>query len=238
MFILCRDRVEALEALVEWLERTGFERIHLLDNDSAYEPLLEYYRRIPHDVVKLGRNVGKNALWVDRRFKRLVDRRRFVYSDPDVVPVAECPHDVIARFSELLDRYGDVAKVGFGLRVDDLPDKYRFRREVLEWESQFWDVRNEVEPGVFRAAIDTTFALYRSWSSTAPPIDALRTGWPYVARHTTWYVDSTSPSAEDRFYAERVAQGTPESPGTSSWSGTELPRGLRDSLERLRSTGS
>ena len=235
MFVLCRDRVESLRELVEWLERTGFERIHLLDNDSAYEPLLDYYRQTPHNVIRLGRNIGKNALWTDRRFKRLAGRRRFVYTDPDVIPVSECPHDVIGKFDDLLDRYEQVGKVGFGLYVDDLPEHYRFRPEVIQWESQFWDSRREVEPGVFRAPIDTTFALYRSWSSTVPPIDALRTGWPYVARHTTWYLDSDAPTAEERFYADRLARATPESIGTSTWSGNELPQGLLNSIGRLRS---
>lgn len=235
MFVLCRDRVESLRELVDWLERTGFEQIHLLDNDSAYEPLLDYYRHSPHDVVRLGRNVGKNALWTDRRFKRLVGRRRFVYTDPDVVPVEECPQDVVRRFDELLDRHGDVTKVGFGLVIDDLPDHYRFRPEVVEWESQFWEPSRVVEPGVFRAPIDTTFALYRSWSSGVPPIDALRTGPPYVARHVTWYIDSESPPDEETFYADRLARATPESVGTSTWSGDELPSGLINSIERLRS---
>jgi hypothetical protein len=235
VFVLCRDRVESLRDLVEWLERMGFERIHLLDNDSAYEPLLDYYRGIPHDVIRLGRNVGKNALWTDRRFKPLIGRRRFVYTDPDVVPVAECPLDVIAKFDDLLDRYKHVGKVGFGLCLDDLPEHYRFRSEVLEWESQFWDAGLEVEPGVFQAPIDTTFALYRSWSSRVPPIDALRTGWPYVARHTTWYLDSDAPTAEEQFYADRLARATAESVGTSTWSGSELPQGLLNSIDRLRS---
>lgn len=42
MFVLCRDRVEPLRELVDWLELAGLERIVLIDNDSAYEPLLAY----------------------------------------------------------------------------------------------------------------------------------------------------------------------------------------------------
>jgi hypothetical protein len=127
-----------------------------------------------------------------------------------------------------------VTKVGFGLRIDDLPAHYRFRQEVIEWESQFWLPECEIEPGVFRCAIDTTFALYRQWSSSQPPLDALRTGHPYVAAHTTWYMSSLAPTEEERYYAEHLEAGTPESPGTSSWSRAELPKGLRRSIERLR----
>src|SRR5205085_2892488 len=43
VFINCRERVTSLAALVSWLERAGCDEIYLLDNDSVYEPLLEYY---------------------------------------------------------------------------------------------------------------------------------------------------------------------------------------------------
>jgi len=233
VFILVRDRVTPLRALVGWLEERGFEELYLLDNDSAYPALLEYLDASPHTVIRLGRNVGKHALWFDRRYRRLIARRPFVLTDPDVVPAAECPPDVLERFSSLLGRYVDVTKVGFGLRIDDLPDSYRFKREVLAWEGQFWSERLLVEPGVYRAPIDTTFALYRRWASAPPPIDALRTGSPYVARHTTWYVDSSAPGEEDAYYAARVQHGTADSPGTSSWSGETLPGGLVESMARL-----
>lgn len=233
VFVLCRDRVAALRDLLTWLERAGFDEITLLDNDSEFEGLLEFYETCPHRVVRLGRNIGKNALWLDPRWRVAIGNRPFVYTDPDVVPVPACPLDVVARFGDLLDRHRDVTKVGFGLKIDDLPDSYRFKEQVVAWEGQFWDPSIEVEPGVFRAAIDTTFALYRTWSKGAPPVSALRTGPPYVARHVTWYLDSASPSEEDRFYAARLARGTAESPGTSSWSGDQLPEGLRNSIARL-----
>jgi hypothetical protein len=43
IFVNCRDRLESLLALLDFLERAGQEQIYLLDNDSTYPPLLEYY---------------------------------------------------------------------------------------------------------------------------------------------------------------------------------------------------
>ncbi len=77
------------------------------------------------------------------------------------------------------------------------------------------------EPGVFRAPIDTTFALYRK-GTTEFSYDALRTGYPYVARHLGWYVNSSNPPADEHFYHQRVAQNTADSPATSYWSGDNL----------------
>ena len=63
VFINCRDRLAPLRDLIAWLERAGCDEIYLLDNDSAFEPLLDYYRETPHTVIRLGENVGKWALW-------------------------------------------------------------------------------------------------------------------------------------------------------------------------------
>jgi hypothetical protein len=57
---------------------------------------------------------------------------------------------------------------------------------------------------VYRAPIDTTFALYRA----GVPFQmepALRTGNPYVARHLPWYQNSARPSAEQRYYLQHAA---------------------------------
>lgn len=209
VFINTRDRVAALSALVEWLERAGTERIVLVDNASTYPPLLAYLDRSPHAVVRLKENLGQNAPWRGRVIEQFVGPdERYVETDPDVVPDENCPPDAVAHFSALLDRYPDVDKVGFGLRIDDLPDHYQHAEAVRRWERAFW--RDEAEPGVFRAPIDTTFALYRP---RRPPAmePALRTGPPYVARHLPWYANSSRPDRELRYYLAHAQ------PGINNW---------------------
>src|SRR4051794_24519394 len=102
VFINCRDRVTDLKALVAWLENARYEEIYLLDNDSAWEPLLEYYEQTPHTVVRLGKNWSRFALWAAPDVYELTRGRYFAYTDPDIVPVAECPHEALDRFRELL----------------------------------------------------------------------------------------------------------------------------------------
>jgi hypothetical protein len=189
---------------------------------------LEYYEQTPHTVVRLNENLGHTALWktdiLDRYAKR-VDY--YVYTDPDVVPVEECPPDALALFSELLERYPTFLKAGFGLRIDDLPDHYEFKEEVVLWERQFWQHR--LEPGVFVAPIDTTFAVYRG-NITHPTIgDAIRTGYPYLARHTPWYLDSGSLSQEERYYRRYAREGV------THWNAEALPDWLSQKISELRS---
>jgi predicted O-methyltransferase YrrM len=209
IIINCRDRLDPLVQLVDYLERAGHDRIYLLDNDSVYPPLLEYLDRSPHEVVRLGRNGGRLSLWELDLFGELGISGRFVFTDPDIVPDERCPLDAIEYFGEILDTYPEREKAGFGLRIDDLPDQYRFKQEVLTWESQFWE--RPIAPRLYDAPIDTTFALYhRPAPHRLDP--ALRTGFPYVARHTPWYLDDRSLPADEAFY-----RGRSEGEGVNNW---------------------
>jgi hypothetical protein len=198
VFINCRDRLTPLLQLLDYLERAGCERIHLLDNGSTYPPLLEYYERTPHTVIRLGENRSHKSFWQSGLLDALGIRGPYVFTDPDLVPIEECPLDAIEYFAEVLERYPGCKKVGFGLKIDDLPDHFGLKADVIAWESTFW--RRLIAPRLYEAPIDTTFALYRG--PRHAKLSAIRTGYPYLARHTTWYLDSANPSDEHRYYVE------------------------------------
>lgn len=220
-----RDRLTPLLELTAWLARIGATNVVLVDNDSTYPPLVEFLRATPFRVVETGRNLGHRAPWLAGVVQEVALRGPYVVTDPDVVPDAGCPDDALDRFADLLDRHPECSRVGFGLRIDDLPESYALRDEVVAWESQFWD--DEVEPGVFAAEIDTTFALYRP-GHHARGEPALRTGAPYLARHLPWYDDSAHPSEEERYYRSRLDRSI------NSWNRHRLPAYL-DALVRRRS---
>ena len=223
IFINCRDRLEPLLALLNYLERAGQNQIYLLDNDSAYPPLLDYFSRTSHRVIQLGRNVGRHSPWDADVLVEQNVRGRFVFSDPDIVPDPDCPMDAIEFFSEILDAFPEREKVGFGLRIDDLPDTYKFKEAAVVWESQFWE--RPLAPRLYDAPIATTFALYRGPSPHRHE-PSIRTGYPYVARHTPWYVDDTSLSADEMFYRRRA-----EGDHVNHWSREELPAWLAHEVQ-------
>lgn len=224
VFIPVRDRLTPLLRLVEWLERAGRTEIWLIDNDSTYGPLVEYLAGTPHHVVRLGHNLGHRSPWLSGTVQRVAHERWFVVSDPDVVPDDQCPPDALDHLRAVLERHPGYHKAGLGLRIDDLPDHYPLAAEVRAWEARFWT--EEIEPGVFHADVDTTFALYRPLPVKQRAIRSLRTGAPYVARHLPWYVDPSDLSDEDRHYREYA------DPTTSNWDRERLPRWKRRWLER------
>ena len=53
-----------------------------------------------------------------------------------------CPDDFIEKFILLLQKYPKALKAGFSICIDDLPDHYKLKEKVIEWESVFLERRN------------------------------------------------------------------------------------------------
>ena len=192
------NRLEYLQKLITWLEEAGMTNIIILDNASTYPPLLEYYKNTVHRVIFLGRNVGYLALWEAGIFEEF--RNDFyIYTDPDILPTEDCPKDFIDVFLEILAKNADVKKVGFSLKIDDIPDFYKRKADVLAIENTYW--KRKRSENTFDAPIDTTFALYRPKAYGDHQTKALRIAPPYSARHLPWYVDSDNLPEEEKFYA-------------------------------------
>ncbi len=202
-----RNRYEFLKMLIESLEQRGYRNIIILDNNSTWPPLLGYYKSIPYKVVYLGKNLGYNALEKLALYKT-IRKNYFVYTDPDILPVENCPDDFLSYFMEVLKRYPKVQKVGFALKIDDLPDHFADKHKVIEWESALY--KKPLESGIYQADIDTTFALHRPYAviSTRGNFKMIRTGDPYMAYHMPWYNDSANLSDEEQFYLDNVEVGT------------------------------
>ncbi len=191
------NRLYYLKKMLQWLEKAGYKNIYIIDNASTYQPLLEFYRKTEYNIFKLDKNVGHLALWQSHVF--LYFRNTYyVYTDPDILPVENCPDDILNHFKNVLEQYPKISKVGFGLKIDDIPDYFPLKEKVLAWENMFWE--KEIEKDVFDAKIDTTFALYLPNSKGDHTLPALRTGGNYIARHLSWYVDFEYLSNEDIQY--------------------------------------
>ena len=218
IFINARDRLGTLQKLVDWLLQAGYRRIYILDNDSTYPPLLDYYRRLEQNVpqinvIRLGRNIGHRALWEAGILETMQVDTPYVYTDPDVVPVKECPSNVLQRMLEILQKYPFLKKVGLGLKTDDLT--YYGADATREWESQFY--LHPMEEGLYFATVDTTFALYRNYRHYNLYCSARITG-KYMVHHLPWYLDYDNLPEDEKYYIQHantsssVARGIQKGP--------------------------
>lgn len=211
VFIISYNRLACLQKLISWLELKGFVNIIILDNNSSYEPLLSYLGGLSHKVISLKENLGHLALYKCGLFDDVINSQYYILTDPDVIPIQDCPDDFLDIAYEFLQRNDEYTKVGMSLKIDDLPDYYEPKQIVIDWESQFHSPKIEFEFDdikMHRAIVDTTFALYR------PAVDcnekkwwsAVRTAYPYQARHLAWYDNSSEPTSEEIFYKETAAK--------------------------------
>jgi SAM-dependent methyltransferase len=209
VFIINRNRLYPLKALVDWLIGAGTKDIRIVDNDSTYPPLLAYYQNLPEQVtvIHMGVNAGPWVVWEHG----LVDKVEtpYIVTDADLLP-AGCPTDLVEKMLRLLEAHPECGKVGVGLRIDNLPDWYKHKKEVIEWEAKFW--WNSVGDDAFRAAVDTTFALYPPHAPFQNGPQNLRMNRPYCFEHLPWYSDETDLDEEEKYYREHA------DPRFSHWS--------------------
>lgn len=201
------NRLSCLLKLISVLESKGYHNIHILDNNSSYQPLLDYYKSCPYKVYRFSTNFGYLSFWKSGIYKEF-HNQYFVYTDSDVVPIDTCPDDFMQYFYQLMKKYPRASKVGFGLSINDLPDYFKDKQKVMAWEQQFW--QKKLEKDVYRAPIDTTFALYRPNVKGGAYFHdfMIRTGGAYIAKHLPWYNNSNNLSDEDQFYLTAVSTST------------------------------
>ncbi len=202
------NRLTYLKRLIESLESRGYVNIIILDNNSSYPPLLEYYEfECKYKVILLGRNLGHLALWKSGIFKRYWNDY-YVYTDPDVELIKDCPANFLLILRNEMEENVKIQKIGLGLVTSDLPDHYEFKNEVIEWEKRFTTI--EYKQGYYVSNVDTTFALYRPFSIGGANDHkfTLRTKYPYLIHHLPWYVKSKSLTNEDEFYLKNISSST------------------------------
>lgn len=202
IFIISYNRISCLKKCIERYERDGYKNITIIDNASTSKKLLDYLNTLDYDVIYLKENLGHLALWKCGKFDELIKNQYYVLTDPDILPVEECPADYVKYFFEILQTNSDIIKVGFSLKIDDLPEAYPNKYNIMRWESFFWEnVIYQDGVRMYLAPIDTTFALYRPGTYDINNFfKAIRTGGNYTARHLGWYVDGDNLSEEEERY--------------------------------------
>ena len=203
------NRLDYLVKLIQSLESRGYRNIHIIDNNSSYPPLLEYYKSCKYCVYKLNTNVGYKALWKTNIYEKF-KKSYYVYTDADLELDNACPDDFMNYFFMIMQKKPFSQKVGFGLKIDDLPDIFINKKQVIDWEKKHWDFPDRQIQNLFRAPIDTTFALYRPFCKGAANrfYETYRTGYPYVVKHLPWYVDSKNLTEEELYYVNNATQST------------------------------
>lgn len=207
-----RNRLTTTKNMVEkLLELNPKEYIIIIDNDSTYPPLLEWYEKMignPNNnvVVNFEKNEGHLALWATGLDKELGDY--FVYTDSDIILPNEFHHSwKTILFNQLKWNEKSYQKVALGIHIDDLPDHYRYKNQVIRNESRWWLEKHDsiMFDYLYKADTDTTFCMMKNFGDNC--YKSLRLGRKdMMCRHHGWYLDLDNLNEEEKYYLEHLGE--------------------------------
>ena len=70
-----RDRLYHLKKLLDYLESKNINEISIVDNQSTYLPLLEFYKKTNYKIYRMQKNLGYLSLWkteLYNKFKKTI----------------------------------------------------------------------------------------------------------------------------------------------------------------------
>lgn len=213
IIIVNYNQLQYLKELLQFLLKRNFKNIIVLDNQSDYQPLLDYYKEINDKITVelLDKNNGHMVFFESESLRKKYGKGFFVLTDADVIPNENLPQDFMNTLLDLLHAYfKNVTKVGFALNLETIPDHYPMKEKVISWEKQFWEI--EVEKDLYKANVDTTFALYKpnypGFFNDLNFLKGLRLGGNFTAVHGGWYINPTEFTEENLHYIKSVGKSS------------------------------
>jgi hypothetical protein len=193
------------KAMVERIkEYDGVGEIIIVDNDSTYPPLLEWYATNPCRIERLNDNLGMGAPWASEIVKQL-NGVPYVLTDPDM-GLEDTPDDTLLYLFDKLNTL-QLDKVGLGLDWQIVEKKSPYYERLNVYEKNRWS-NSPVKDGVHtEVQIDTTFALYNVDHYF---IGGGSTTFPYVARHYPWEfsIEEARNSEEFMYYMDNATSAS------------------------------
>src|SRR5882672_6109812 len=80
------NRLTILRKLADGLSSLGYTNIHIIDNNSTYPKLLEYYQNdCPYTVKRCGVNHGHLSIYNSEYIIQFIEKWPYIaYTDPDL----------------------------------------------------------------------------------------------------------------------------------------------------------
>lgn len=195
-YVICRDQFTWTDDVCKHIVRFGMTPI-IVDKQSTNSEFINWRNKCGYEFFVL-RNGPPHTIFRSRLVKK--ETEPYVVTDPDL-DLSEVPDDAKSVLTAALDKYKPYEKVGFSLRIDDLPNT-ELSDQVKKWESRFWHTRIDNH---YAAQIDTTFALYRPKFDDCKFYPAVRLAEPYCVRHLPWYItDKTVPPDDYTYYCRNA----------------------------------
>lgn len=198
VFVNCFNRLTLTRTLCEQIAALDNAVPIIVDNNSTWEPLIDWLNDCPFEVIRLTENLGHHACWKAGIVNR-PNNGFYCVTDCDL-DLQGIPADLMEVLRHPMVKWSvPPIKSGVALRIDDLPP---WQTTVRQWEQRFW--RHRIGP-YYHAPIDTTLAMYRAntpvrLATRVAGIRATRVAGQHTARHMPWYLDPTNLDEENANY--------------------------------------
>lgn len=207
IIIINYNQLYYLRQLLDFLRKRNFKNIIIVDNNSTYPPLLDFYEEKKENFTleRMKSNLGHLVFFENKELQQKYNKGFYFLTDADIVPNENLPKDFATQMIGYLRKYfRAVTKVGFALDIENIPEEYPLKEKVFAWEKNYW--RNPVEKNVYKAKIDTTFALYKPGYPKKKTdytfYNALRLSGDFTCKHGGWYLNPNALSEEQKFYLQ------------------------------------
>lgn len=219
IFVIVHNQLEILKKTVNSYEKFIKTPIQIIYHDvcSTYQPTIDYLNEKKTQGYTIYNSTVNNHHTVmdsvEDFLKKHPECEYYVITDPDI-ELSDVNGDILEFYIYLLNTYNKTS-VGPMLRIDDIPDYYPRKKNVLEGHGiQFWNCpptsvvyKNNVYKILF-CDTDTTFQLRSSknLSRVFPHNNSIRCYAPYCARHLDWYIDPNNLTPCQKNYMETTTR--------------------------------
>lgn len=211
IIIINFNQLYYLQQLVDFFIKRGHHNIVIVDNNSTYPPLLDYYISIENSVTveRMKQNFGHLVFFQNKYLQKKYGKGFYFLTDADIVPNHQLPLDFFETMLQTMKKhYVNITKVGFALDIESIPDYYPKKQNVINWESAFWQSKTSDEKESYFALIDTTFALYKpgypNKNNNAEFFYGIRLADNFTAKHGGWYIDNDNMTEEQLYFINTI----------------------------------
>jgi len=201
--IISYNQPTYIKMMVKQMEKYTND-IVIVDNNSTYEPLLEYYKNeYKYSLLKMNKNYG-HTVYQNELIKNVIGPI-YILTDPDLEFNKNLPDNFIENLIDILINFS-AEKVGFALlhNAPDIRDVIVFNRSITNWEDQFWNFRIYYKNyELYKANIDTTFCLVNTNNKKNHLYGPrYRIAGDYLCKHLPWHTNYRDiiPDEEYNYY--------------------------------------
>lgn len=155
--------------------------IIIVDNDSTYEPLLEWYKTNPCEIIRTSNN-GHLSPWIINLPNKL-SNDFYVVTDSDL-DLSITPKDALLFLKNKMLQYPKYCKIGLSLSNWQVPQTSPYHNFLKHWAQSNWSLSSVKDGLLLNQQIDTTFALYHKSRDYRGYNCATYT--PYSVNHIPW----------------------------------------------------